>query len=211
MVVANTHLTFRHGMLDAYLRKRQIARLLDKIDEHVKQYDRNEGEAMGLATHRPARPPIRPRPAPQSAPSPRPIPLLYFSAPSRLVLERVPVILAGDFNGDSADPVYRAIVGRGYHSSAKEARGREAGVTHLTHNGQSVGVDFIFFRSVPSLCERVHAHAHSKLTWPGGWRAIAQQRRGARLGGRCRQRTVQPGRRSTAGADAVRRPAVASD
>ena len=43
MVVANTHLTFRHGMLDAYLRKRQIARLLDKIDEHVKQYDRNEG------------------------------------------------------------------------------------------------------------------------------------------------------------------------
>ena len=64
MVVANTHLTFRHGMLDAYLRKRQIARLLDKIDEHVKQYDRNEHEAMGLATHHPARPPIRPRPSP---------------------------------------------------------------------------------------------------------------------------------------------------
>ena len=68
-------------------------------------------------------------------------------ASDRLAVPQLPTLLAGDFNGDSSDPVYKAVLERGYRSSAKEVLGREVGVTHLTHNGKSTSVDFIFFRS----------------------------------------------------------------
>lgn len=57
----------------------------------------------------------------------------------------VPTILAGDFNGDSQDFVYKYVTGRHFKSSVFEVLGREMGVTHQTHKGDEVSVDFLFY------------------------------------------------------------------
>jgi len=61
-------------------------------------------------------------------------------------LSHLPVVLAGDFNGNELDPVYSEVMKWGYQSAAKVVLGRELLVTHMTHNAMAVAVDFIFFR-----------------------------------------------------------------
>jgi protein angel len=65
---------------------------------------------------------------------------------ARLGLAHLPVVVAGDLNGDMHDAVYAHLAARGFRSAALAVLGREAGVTHLTHRGDAVAVDFVLFR-----------------------------------------------------------------
>uniref|UniRef100_A0A7S0CWQ3 Endonuclease/exonuclease/phosphatase domain-containing protein n=1 Tax=Amorphochlora amoebiformis TaxID=1561963 RepID=A0A7S0CWQ3_9EUKA len=57
------------------------------------------------------------------------------------------MFVLGDFNGGGqSDAVYRLFKKYGYKSSFAAANGTEAPVTHLTHRGTKVSVDFIWFR-----------------------------------------------------------------
>jgi Endonuclease/Exonuclease/phosphatase family len=61
-------------------------------------------------------------------------------------LRNLPVVVAGDFNGDSQDPTFKHMVDHGYRSAFHLFHGRGPGVTHRNHNQDDVAVDFIFVR-----------------------------------------------------------------
>lgn len=106
LLLANTHLTFPHGLYDNVQRGKQIRTLTTSIDKYIEQ-----NSLTGIAT-----------------------------------------FIVGDMNVDgdcNDDCVYQHLLATGYLSSYHKVHGQEPGVTHLTHRGTQLAVDYIMYRQLP--------------------------------------------------------------
>eukprot|EP01088_Endostelium_zonatum_P002364 TRINITY_DN12898_c0_g1_i1.p1 TRINITY_DN12898_c0_g1~~TRINITY_DN12898_c0_g1_i1.p1 ORF type:complete len:403 (-),score=71.32 TRINITY_DN12898_c0_g1_i1:44-1252(-) len=59
-------------------------------------------------------------------------------------LSKINILVAGDFNGDENDEIYKVLTNDQFCSTFKTVHHHEAGVTHFNHRHESVGVDYIW-------------------------------------------------------------------
>eukprot|EP00466_Bigelowiella_natans_P020760 jgi/Bigna1/139647/aug1.51_g14355 len=75
------------------------------------------------------------------------IPIILSPSTPNGAAEELGIFVLGDFNGGD-DHVYNLFQKAGFASSyGQQHGGKEAAVTHLTHEGTAVGVDFIWYRT----------------------------------------------------------------
>eukprot|EP00055_Hartaetosiga_balthica_P010810 m.47366 g.47366 ORF g.47366 m.47366 type:complete len:537 (-) comp7326_c0_seq1:22-1632(-) len=78
-------------------------------------------------------------------------------------------LISGDFNGDINSRACTLLRQQGYASVYGALHNKEIGVTHKTHRGEEVGVDFVFFRSLDDSFRVKDAYACPRSLGADNW------------------------------------------
>jgi len=150
IIVANTHLTFPHSRSDNHLRLKQAMILIEHIDAYVKECVKRTNYRKCTGKEKASKPSKNEEISHFPAGMHKNLSSQDKSFSSKGEEKQnfpsgMDIFVCGDFNG-GIDDVYRLFEKHGYVSSYGKFHSKEAAVTHYTHKGESVGVDFIWYR-----------------------------------------------------------------
>ncbi|KAJ5079826.1 hypothetical protein M0811_04139 [Anaeramoeba ignava] len=151
VIVANTHLTFPHGIYEKKLRLNQIKRSLSWINDYhfSAVYQKSSKQISTIITK------INQKLKQFSIPKPtrynynsnyRHKTVGIKTKQINKFIDGIPIIFVGDFNG-SYDSVYDSIFRFGFRSSFFECNKRDPLATHINHLREETNVDHIFFHN----------------------------------------------------------------